>query len=429
MPLRMGLLHALRPPDRTPRHVPHSPDPRRSAAAAEAGTRWDIVALALGAGILAGLQVGKVPPSLPILMADLGIDLVTAGWVASTFNAMGALLGVALGLVADRMGARLTLLSSVALLGLGSLWGGLAPGAGGLLASRVVEGLAFIGLTVAAPKIIAAVTRPADFGLALGIWGAYMPAGMAAAMLAAPALLATVGWRGLWLANAAVIAVFLLALAWGTRRARWTAPSDTSARFDRAAWRATLTRPGLWLYGACFALYTIPWFAITAWLPTFLIETQGHTMAAAASITAVIVAANVLGNLLAAWLMHRGARRWLLVGIAFVAIAVTTIGVLSDLTGAGAKIPFAFAFSILGGLLPASVLAGTAALAPTPGQVAMASGFAVQGSNLGGVIGPPLMAALVVAFGGWSQTWWLMVAAGGVGLVLVARLRVIERRG
>ncbi len=112
-----------------------------------------------------------------------------------------------------------------------------------------------------------------------------------------------------------------------------------------------------------------------------------------------------------------------------VAIAFTTIGVLSDLTGAGAKIPFAFAFSILGGLLPASVLAGTAALAPTPGQVAMASGFAVQGSNLGGVIGPPLMAALVVGFGGWSQTWWLMVAAGGVGLVLVARLRVIERRG
>ena len=410
-------------------HSTASP-PRQGRDAAEAGTRWDIVALALGAGILAGLQVGKVPPSLPILRADLGLDLVTAGWVASTFNAMGALLGVALGLVADRLGARLTLLSSVALLGLGSLWGGLAPGAGGLLASRVVEGLAFIGLTVSAPKIIATVTRPTDFGLAFGIWGAYMPAGMAASMLAAPALLDAVGWRGLWLANGVVIAIFLLALVPGTRPSRL--PPHTARRgggFDWPGARAVLQQPGPWLYGAAFALYTLQWFAITAWLPTFLIEAQGPSIATAAFLSAFVVAANVVGNLSAAWLMHRGVARWLLMGIAYLVIAVAAAGLFSDLTGATAKIPLALVFSVFGGLLPASVLAGTAALAPTPGQVAMASGFAVQGSNLGGVFGPPLMAALVAAYGGWGETWWLMVAAGGVGLVLVTGLRAVERRG
>jgi MFS family permease len=427
----MGLLRAPHPPDGTIQPVPDSTDspPRRGPDTAEAGTRWDLVALAVGAGILAGLQVGKVPPSLPILRAELGLDLVTAGLVASTFNAMGALLGITFGLVADRFGARLTLLSSAALLGLGSLWGGLAPGAGALLASRLLEGFGFIGLTVAAPKMIVAVARRRDLGLAVGIWANYMPAGMAASMLAAPLLLAQVGWRGLWFANAVVIALYILALAWGTRPARWSAPASGRARFDRAAWGAAFARPGLWLYGACFGLYTIQWFAITAWLPTFLIETEGHSVAAAATIAAIVVAANMLGNFAAAWLMHRGVRRWLLVAIAFIGIAVAAFGVFSNLTGTASKIPFAFAFSILGGLLPASVLAGTAAHAPSPGQVAMASGFAVQGANLGGVIGPPLMAVLVGALGGWSETWWLMVVAGGVGLVLVARLRVVERRG
>lgn len=75
---------------------------------------------------------------------------------------------------------------------------------------------------------------------------------------------------------------------------------------DSMAVRATLARPGLWLFGACFVLFSIQWLALMAWLPTFLIETQGRSPAGSALVTALIVAFTALGSIGAALLMHRG---------------------------------------------------------------------------------------------------------------------------
>ena len=48
-------------------------------------TRRDIVGLALTAGYIVGLQVGKVPPALPVLQEELAMARVSAGLVASSF--------------------------------------------------------------------------------------------------------------------------------------------------------------------------------------------------------------------------------------------------------------------------------------------------------------------------------------------------------
>lgn len=47
-------------------------------------TRWDIVALALTAGQVVGMQFGKVPPALPMLQTDFGMSCVVAGHIASS---------------------------------------------------------------------------------------------------------------------------------------------------------------------------------------------------------------------------------------------------------------------------------------------------------------------------------------------------------
>ena len=200
----------------------------REPASATA-TRWDIVLMALGAGILAGFQVGKVPPALPVLRESLGLDFVTAGWLTSIYYAIGAAFGVAVGLLSDRAGPRRLMLMGVAFLGAGSLLGGLVSGSTWLLIARFIEGFGFVGITVTAPKLIATAARPRDYGLAFGIWGAYMPIGMAIAMLIAPALLEAVGWRGFWLVSAALAALFMVALGWSLHPRRWPAAFDAQA--------------------------------------------------------------------------------------------------------------------------------------------------------------------------------------------------------
>jgi len=392
-----------------------------------AATRWDIVLMALGAGILAGFQVGKVPPALPVLRESLGLDLVSAGWLTSIYYAIGAAVAVAVGLLSDRVGPRRLMLAGVAFLGVGSLMGGLVSGSAWLLVARFVEGFGFVGITVTAPKLIATAARPRDHGLAFGIWGAYMPLGMAIAMLIAPALLDSIGWRGFWLVSAVLVALFMAALGWSLHPRRWPVAFDAQAP-DWPGVRETLVRAALWLFGLSFALYTLQWFAITAWLPTFLIETQGRSAAGAAIWGAMVVAANAFGNFAAAWLMHRRAPRWVLTGIAFCAMGGASAGIFLSGTPDDLKIVLAFVFSAVGGLLPAAAIAGAAAHAPRAAFVAMASGFVVQGAAIGSLLGPPVMAAAVEGLGGWAASWWVMLAVSGAGLGLVAGLIATDRR-
>ena len=176
------------------------------------------------------MQVGKVPPALPMLEAELGLPRVIAGLIASSFYAIGAVFGVAGGLLIDRLGIRRMVVAGSVTMALASLAGGLAGSGSVLLAARVVEGFGFATLTVAAPKIIVAATEPGMRRFALGAWGTYMPVGMALSLVMATALLGSIGWRGLWFLNAGLILLFGSSLlgrprrAAGRRRRRPTAP-------------------------------------------------------------------------------------------------------------------------------------------------------------------------------------------------------------
>ena len=53
----------------------------RTTAAAFQRSRWGVIVIAIAAGIVAAVQVGKVPPLITLLQAELGITLVAAGWL------------------------------------------------------------------------------------------------------------------------------------------------------------------------------------------------------------------------------------------------------------------------------------------------------------------------------------------------------------
>ena len=407
-------------------------------------TRWDIVALALTAGYIVGLQVGKVPPTLPMLQAELGLPRVIAGLIASSFYGVGAVFGVAGGLLIDRLGARRMILAGGAVMALASLAGGFAESGTLLLATRIVEGFGFVAFTVAAPKLIGAATRLEVRRFALGAWGTYMPFGMALSLVIATAVLESIGWRGLWFLNTGLILLYALVFGWRTAPRRWHPQTDVSADADgtggratqsrRGPWkfgagvRATLSRPGPWLFGLCFVLFSIQWLALMTWLPTFLIETQGRSLAGAALFTALIVFVTGLGVVTGASLMHRGAARWLLIGTAFVAMGVFGAALFAPVTPDAAKIPLALCFTLVGGLFPAACLEGGAAHAPSQEQAATASGFVAQGAAIGSVLGPPLLAAVTEAVGDWESAWWTMLVCPGAGLAVVVAVRRADAR-
>ena len=391
-------------------------------------SRWGAVVVAVVAGMIAASHLGKLPPSLPMLRAELGLDLVFGGWVVSVFGATGAALGLAAGSLADRIGHRRLTMIGLGLLAAGSAVGGLADTGATLLASRFAEGFGFLSVAVAAPSLIAAAAKGRDRGLALGIWSAYMPASITLVMLAAPALLSAAGWRGIWwaLAGASVAWIGVVALVAPSPAPR-SADSRPPASLVRNV-RLTVGRPGPWLLAICFPFYTLQWMALMVWLPTYLVEERAFGLGAAAALSALVVAVNVPGNIVAGWLMRRGARHWLLIAIGAAAMGISALGIFSPALSDGLRYGLCLAFSGFGGFLPAAVLSAAPVFSPSPDQLGTTNGLLMQGSNLGQFVGPPALAAMVTASGSWNSAVWLMCGAAAAAVILAICIRPIENR-
>jgi len=395
-----------------------------------ARTRWGALFLALFAGIFGAFQNGKMPASLPTLSADLGLSLVQAGWAVSLLYAVACALGLVAGALADMLGARRIIAAGLFITGLASAAGGFATGAGGLLAARFLEGLGVTAVFVAAPAVILRAASLKDQRFAFGIWSGYMPAGTSFMILITPLALGVVGWRGLWWLNAGLIAGFAALFFAATRRLpdpRAEAHRLTRFKSDLGA---VLGARGPWLLALCFATYTANFLCVASFLPTLLIETGGFTQLWAGMATGLVVAANVAGNLLGGWLLQRGAARGLLIGIAAAAMGAMCLVIYATDLGAAWKIGAAAIYSLVGGLLPVSVLGGAPAHAPSTAQIGTTNGLILQWGNAGQLAAPPVFAALASA-GGWGLAAWLTFGLGAAGVVFaiaIARHEQVRAR-
>ncbi|WP_428609207.1 CynX/NimT family MFS transporter [Sedimenticola sp.] len=385
-------------------------------------TNWGAVVIALTAGIIAAAHYGKAPSALPEIRTQIPISLIVAGWIMSVFSLTGMVFGIAAGTLADRLGARQLAMLGLGTLGLGSLIGGLAGSGEVLLLSRVIEGFGFIAVAVSAPVLIMRATALKDLQLALGIWTTYMPAGMALAMVFTPLLITLMGWRAIWLLIALLSLLWLL-LVWlkegDSERACTAAKPPAHGLLENI--QLTLAAPGPWLLSIAFSFYTLQWISLMAWLPSFLVEQRGLSLQMTGLLTALVVAANIPGNLAVGWLLRRGVARWAALMISGFGLALTALGLFNDGFADPIRFLLCLAFSFFGGMTPGAALSGAPTVAPTRGQIGTVNGMMVQGSHLGQLLGPPALAALATYTGGWQETRWLMLAGAG-GIVIVSLL-------
>ena len=229
-------------------------------------TQWSIVLITVAGGIVAALHVGKISPALPAILSDLGLSLVQGGFVVSMFYVLGMALALVVGVTADRLGRRLLIAAGFLFMGVGGVMGSMADGLLMLLASRFIEGIGFIGTVVAAPALVLAAPSARDRLLALSLWSIFTPAGMALALVVAPPVLSSMGWRGLWLGVAALTVVAVVVIMIATRGLRM--PQAPVGKPWRVAGE-TLLRPGLLLLSLAFGAYAFQWVSLMVWLPTW----------------------------------------------------------------------------------------------------------------------------------------------------------------
>jgi MFS transporter, DHA1 family, inner membrane transport protein len=371
-------------------------------------SNWPAIWAIFVSGLAASAYMTKVPPALPLLREELGLTLVQGSFVATTFNIVGMFTGMLAGVVCDRFGYKRLVLAGMGILAGGGALGAVSQNFELLLLSRCLEGAGFILCVVSAPTLLTAVTANVrDRVRALSLWSAYMPTGGSLALLAAPAVIALGGWRGLWTVLALCAAAGALLFA---RVVPATPPSGVRSLRLVAE---SLAQRGNIAMALLFAFYVAQWTSVLTWLPTFLVE-RGLSTATAAIAAAMMVVANIPGTLAAGALLSRGVSRGRLIVAASLLTAACEVGMFAEALPASARYGLVIAFSMAGGLIPASVFSGLPVHAPSAQHIATGNGMALQTSNLGQFLGPFAIAWAASRFGGWDASLWvlLMFAAG-----------------
>jgi predicted MFS family arabinose efflux permease len=385
---------------------------------------WRVVVVALFVGVIAAGHVGKLPPALPSIRTQLGLDIVTAGWLASMFSAIGAVAALFLGAIADQLNPWRLAVGGLALMMVSGFVGGFATVTSQLIISRFFEGVGFLAVVVAAPSIIGRATSGRARRVALGLWPAYMPAGVSLTMLAAPLAINAGGWRALWFAVAVVAMVGTVAM-WVFGESPSAEQSSTSPSEWQIA-RIAFLQAGPWLIGACFALYGMQLYAVITWMPTFMIDERGFSPTLAGALTAVIVVGNGLGNLLGGLLLHRGAAPGTMIVVSGVMMTLFAFGTFAISLPDIARYLCSILLCGVGGVIASAAFAAVPSFAASPRQLGIVNGILVQASNIAQFVGPVGFAICVAIFGGWESAVWAFI---GVNVLLISVAALSIRHG
>lgn len=366
---------------------------------------WGTLLILTLCGYLAGYNIGKVSAALPFVRAELDLSLFMAGTVASSYSVAAMVLAVIIGLFVSTVGAVPGVFIGLVLTGFAGAFGATASGYAQLIGGRIGEGIGYILLAISIPVLIARVTSEKSRPVAMGIWGTFVPGGVALSMLVALIVQNgwTAQWRPLWwfscllaIACVTLVAIFVLPVL---KSIDGGAYSVTDARSKPALHSSVFERDPL-LLAASFMLYSMLFVTLVTYLPTVLVETSDTQLQTATRITVFVVLFNIVGNLVGGWLIGSGVQLKRLLAIALISACLFSCVVFLDEFNVSIRAGCGLLACLFGGMLPAAVFASITGFVPLK-KAGLLLGVVFQALGTGQVAGPILLAALVEQMDNW----------------------------
>jgi len=137
----------------------------------------------IAAGFAAAMHIGKLPASIPVLQAELGLSLIQSGLLLSCIQCCGMFFALLIGSNNDKIGLKNCLLIGLLLLSLSSILAGLTQSVIALFATRIIEGVGFLLVTLTGPALVRYLVPQTSLSAKMGLWTAYMGGGMGIALI------------------------------------------------------------------------------------------------------------------------------------------------------------------------------------------------------------------------------------------------------
>ncbi|MFT5112494.1 MAG: MFS family permease [Parasphingorhabdus sp.] len=384
-------------------------------------TNWFKIWVAFLAGCVASFQLGKMAASLALIIDEFNLSVFDAGLVVSLLTLTGAICGALVGLSADRYGHLRLAMIGLLVSACGSFYGAFSFQETELLFSRFIEGMGLILVIVALPSLIGRSSTNHSRPLAMGLWGAFMPAGIGVSMLISPTIISWHGWRGLWIDVGVLFLITALGLYLVFRK---DAPAASQAA-PKLELLSNAFKPGPLLVVGCFLCYSALFVPLTQFFPTLLVTSYEFTLANAAYLGTIIVLFNIFGNVAAGYLVRFGLAPWKILLSAFVIAGCSALMVYAEFVGPWMKLVAGIVFSIAGGLVPGTAFVLAAGFALKPTHMALIAGMLLQGAGIGQTMGPIVVSSLVDYFGNWTAAGIEVATVSTVGIICTLLLRKV----
>ena len=380
------------------------------------------------------LGQGVIAPVLPLYAKDFGVSAAMIGASISVFGFARMLLNLPAGMLSDRFGRRLLLVAGPAITAVGSILSAFAGDIWQLLAFRFVAGAGSAMFMTGAITLVTDISTPENRGRMLGLYQGSLllgvsigPAigGLTAELINLRAPFVVVG------ALAAGCAVWALRAMPETHPAPQPEPASGTAPAGGAtmlALRPLFTNVGFTLVSlVTFAIFFTRTGARQTILPLLGDERLGITAGGLGAVFAMMALINLVAIGPAGAAADRFGRKRVIVPFAFVT--------------AGALVMFALTHDLTLFLVAAVVQAiGTGLMGPAPAAYAadviapeargVGMGLYRTYSDVGFVVGPPLLGFIADASGGygWPLLFTAMLVAGSAAVFGVAAPETAGRR-
>lgn len=194
--------------------------------------RWWILFALIVALLPLALDLGLVVVALPDLARELPASRTRSAEVAAAFPLALAVLFPVVSLAAHRWRLRPLLLAGLAVCLAGSVGEATADTLGPVLVARIVVALGAAAALPAALRVLRTVFEPAEHVRAIAIWAGFTGLGVAAAPLLGGRLVDSSGWRSVFVAEVALLAVGLLGVGSLLPALEASAPESARGRVE-----------------------------------------------------------------------------------------------------------------------------------------------------------------------------------------------------
>lgn len=380
-----------------------------------------VLVLLLGAAVILNyMDRGAIGVAAPLMKSQLGLSATAFGLAVSAFFWIYAPVQLVLGWICDRFSVYRLLALGTLFWSLGTFLMGFVGGFLSLFVLRLLLGTAESIAFPGGSKIICRHVPAERRGLANAVVAAALALGPAIGTLLGGVLVASFGWRAMFIVFGLLSALWLL--PWQT-----VVQSLPEKRVDREppfAIGKVIGRWSLWSMGIGHICANFGFYFILAWLPLYLVEQRGLTIIQMTTLATLgygvqAVAAMILGAISDRWTQSGRSeaairRAMMIVGQTVLGLCIIGIFAAHDL------VAVALFLSVAGVCTAAGSLNTYAVAQMFAGPRSAGTWVGVQNAigNLSGIIGPViagiiidrsgfggafLLAAVVTAFGG---IWW-----------------------